>query len=426
MGNFRRMKAGEPWSVTEPTARAIIESAEYWAQHNNDPGDVDSPDYLFEGTIVQVRNDSGTAQNRFSVMGLAGALINDQQNLQEFKNYPRFSVVTPSTSYIGMFCVLVEPLNAGAMGRALVSGVCPVMIQPLPASAQEYMYADISPGQSGYLVERNWGSAEILWYNTGGTGTCWALVRISQPESVIRFVLTANLNACGSAGANILGINPDLSQYQGGAITVSDPLGVVNGQYLAIYNGCQLYMPAGSTGIAKYFNDSGLFEVLQFGQYCGSNSCSGGSSGGSSGSSGTSGGSQGGYCVADAGGVAGGPFASALGAYAYKNSLQGLPAYKNSAGTYMFTFDGNGYISPINPWIGLMAAVEAALWVNKGAGWSPTAGVTGNITVTTGACPSGGSPGGSSGLPSGGSGCGTPGWVRFQDCNGNWHCYWGT
>ena len=101
MGNFRRMKAGEPWSVTEPTARAIIESAEYWAQHNNDPGDVDSPDYLFEGTIVQVRNDSGTAQNRFSVMGLAGALINDQQNLQEFKNYPRFSVVTPSTSSSG-------------------------------------------------------------------------------------------------------------------------------------------------------------------------------------------------------------------------------------------------------------------------------------------------------------------------------------
>ena len=53
-----------------------------------------------------------------------------------------------------------------------------------------------------------------------------------------------------------------------------------------------------------------------------------------------------------------------------------------------------------------------------GSGGSGSGG-SGHSDGTSGA--SGGPP-----TSGGGSGCGTPGWVQFQDCNGNWHCYWGT
>lgn len=34
--NFQRLKSGQPWRVNEPTARAIIESAEWWNGHKTD------------------------------------------------------------------------------------------------------------------------------------------------------------------------------------------------------------------------------------------------------------------------------------------------------------------------------------------------------------------------------------------------------
>ncbi len=283
--NFQRLRRGA-WKVTEPTARAIIEVAEWWNQHKLDGGTVQPPEYFFQGDIVEVRNDSGSAQNRFSVLGLEAALITNSQNLTEFQNYPRFSVVTPlAPNHVGTFCILVEPLAAGAIGKALVSGVCPVMLQPLSSAADQFMYADILSGQTGYLVERNWGAAQVLWYDTGGTGTRWALVRIDQPETIGVAQLTANLYACQSAAANILGFNPDTSQFLGGAIVVTDLAGMVNGSLLATGAPGLAYIPSGCTVAWKYFNDSGLFVPLGFGEFCAGSSGSSGS--GSSGSSGS-------------------------------------------------------------------------------------------------------------------------------------------
>src|SRR5208283_3157290 len=119
--NFRRFRAGEPWIVSQTTANAIIESAENWASHRGDPGDATPPEYLFDGTTILVRNDSGVTQNRFSVMGIGNPIITDTQNLQDFQNYPRFSVVVPvAPDNVGKFCVLLEPLPVNAIGKAIV------------------------------------------------------------------------------------------------------------------------------------------------------------------------------------------------------------------------------------------------------------------------------------------------------------------
>jgi hypothetical protein len=278
-GNFQRLSRG-PWKVTETTARAIIEVAEWWNQHKQDAGWVDPPEYEFEGDIVQVRNDSGYAQNRFAVMGLNGALITDSANLTEFQNYPRFSVVTPVVpTHTGRFCVLIEPIAAGAIGLALVSGVVPVQVNPLAAAALP-LFADVIGGQTGYLQESTCGAAQVLWLGAG-TGAVWALVRITHPETVVNAVLTANLYACSSAPATILGLNPNLAQFSGGNITINDPFGyVMNALVFQIDSNGNVYVPAGSTVMAKYFFDSGLFIPQTFGEACPAGSSSSSSSSG--------------------------------------------------------------------------------------------------------------------------------------------------
>ena len=114
---------------------------------------MDPPEYAFEGNIVDVRNDSGSAMPRFSVAGFSDILISPSQNLQEFQNYPRFSLRTPQTpDDQGKFCVTLEPLATGAIGKAMISGVCPCQVWRSPGDTAQ-AFADVKNGQIGYLQQ---------------------------------------------------------------------------------------------------------------------------------------------------------------------------------------------------------------------------------------------------------------------------------
>jgi WD40 repeat protein len=187
--NFQRLKSGDPWLVSEPTARAIIEVAEHWDRRARDAGDSDPPTYAFEGQIVQVRNDSGSAMPRFSVASFDSALITPANNLAEFQNYPRFSAKTPAVPKdSGRFSILVEPLAAGAIGLALVSGVTAVQIYLNPGDSAP-AFADAVDGQIAYLKAAAFG-AQVLYCDPAPTsaGPVWALVRIPAGS--------ASLTAC--------------------------------------------------------------------------------------------------------------------------------------------------------------------------------------------------------------------------------------
>ena len=168
--NFQRLKAGQPWRVTQATADAIIESAEQYAQHSHDPVGLPPPEYRFEGEILDVRNDSGAALNRFSVVGLDNALITDDKNLLEFQNFPRFSALTPKwPDHVGRYGVLIEPIAANAIGKCLVSGVVPVQVR-LQQKMDNMLHAQIIDGVSGYLQEAEDGLATIVYAGQPDTG----------------------------------------------------------------------------------------------------------------------------------------------------------------------------------------------------------------------------------------------------------------
>ncbi len=221
MQNFQRLRAGQPWRVTEPTANAIIAAAEQYSQRSRDPGSAAPPEYAFQGNIVQVKNTSDAAMPRFSVAGLGGgALFGPDANLAEFQNFVRFNVAVPTADDAGAFCVLIEPIAAGAIGLALVSGVAPVQIYL--SDATPFEFADVSAGNL-YLQPAASG-ARVLWceaYSDSDEdddepGPVWAYVRI--PESGPGYwqpVEGTDLDICyqtpdgGTSGNVIIGADED-------------------------------------------------------------------------------------------------------------------------------------------------------------------------------------------------------------------------
>ena len=239
--NFRRFRSGEPWRLTEPTANAIIESAENWARHRNDPLGQDPPAYAFQGNLVQVQNNSGAAMPRFAVAGISGPLISPTAGLADFQNYPRFTLRTPTAADAAAFCVTIEPLAAGGIGLAMISGVVPCMIRVYQGDPTP-VYASPIPGQTNYLQAIP-GGAAVLWCDTltasspnyspasgsaAANGTPWAIVRIPAAPAILDFVLKGDITPGGQTSAYAMtstGGGPDTAQP---TITVYDaPEGVL-------------------------------------------------------------------------------------------------------------------------------------------------------------------------------------------------------
>jgi hypothetical protein len=214
---FQRFQQGQLFRPNQQTVNGMMAAAEAHQFHARDPGDAGNewfaPRYQFDGIYVQVRNDSGSAMPRFGIGGLNGPLISDAQNLAAFQQQPRFSLVTPTAAaHTGKFCVVLEPLAAGAISSgqgAILCGTCPVQIRLAAAPPAGVWTADVSDGYTTYLEPAAGGCVQVLWANTAGvTGypaTVWALVRLGNvPDGYRLCTLQVQLNAGGTATAQLV------------------------------------------------------------------------------------------------------------------------------------------------------------------------------------------------------------------------------
>jgi hypothetical protein len=209
--DFKRYQTGELFRVTQRTANAMVGAAEAFDRHALDPGQVaTNPSYRFEGSIVVCRNDTGTDLVRFAVAGLDGALITPAQNLQEFQNYPRFSLAMPAVpTHVGRFGICVEPIAAGAIGIVLLAGVVPVQVFWNVPGHPPTGFVDVEAGQT-YLAPSGLGAAQILWADTlspySSAGTVWALVRLGTGQNILTGTLHNTLSdADGAALCDLVG-----------------------------------------------------------------------------------------------------------------------------------------------------------------------------------------------------------------------------
>jgi hypothetical protein len=172
---FAKQQAGAPLQIPAATWNAMIDAARAHAdqQHNQN---VQSDHWFRSGDLIKVRNQSGEDIDRFGILALSSPIIDPADKLREFKNQVAVDGVLPEEEHAGQFCILLDPLKDGKIGRGWVSGVCPVQVN---VEEDWHRYADISPESTTELKSKPDGGAEILWCESG-TGSKWAVVRLSN------------------------------------------------------------------------------------------------------------------------------------------------------------------------------------------------------------------------------------------------------
>jgi len=173
-----KVHPGQPVRIGARAYNAIVEAANASAaqrQTGEPPRRV-----IYPNDHILVRNDSGTDQSRFAVLGIDDAIFDPASAIDSFKATIALACITPDVDdHKGRFVVLIEPIPDGEFGRAAVGGVVPVLID-VPDDGGSYaqpLTADVDDGNSENLLAASEGSAMILWRETG-FGTKWGVVRI--------------------------------------------------------------------------------------------------------------------------------------------------------------------------------------------------------------------------------------------------------
>ena len=187
--SFKKVRTGDPLRIPAETFNTFIDAArDFKSRRQSSTRD---PGFDVRQTgIIPVKNNSGSDRNRFDILGVDRPIFTPDDSLTSFQNQVSLVGVSPTEAdHLGKFVVLLEPVRAGRIGMACVSGVCVVRLCVADA---EHEFADVEDGQTANLKTATNGSAFILWREpaVGGYGYCgygygygglvWAVVRLSN------------------------------------------------------------------------------------------------------------------------------------------------------------------------------------------------------------------------------------------------------
>jgi hypothetical protein len=133
--------------------------------------------------IVLVRNDSGMNLPACAVLGISGVAISPvggtltgtdaaSARARSFFERPALTGIVPSTAdHSDKFVVTLEPIAAGAIGRAAAGGVfaCKVQVNDI-----FHNYATVKGGDPLQLQSSACGLVQLLWREVAGSDS-WAV-----------------------------------------------------------------------------------------------------------------------------------------------------------------------------------------------------------------------------------------------------------
>lgn len=156
--------------------------------------------------VVLVRNTTDDDLDQFDILSIdQGPIIGPNEsrggNENEFRRRVTFDgdKVLSHYSY-GLFSVLLEPIAAGKLGRAVVSGVA---ICRLSVADEDDTHADFHEYNYTTLRTTKTGTARIMWRDRSGEDEEWAIVRLGDPSAfgVITDTNNTAAHAVRKAGA---------------------------------------------------------------------------------------------------------------------------------------------------------------------------------------------------------------------------------
>jgi hypothetical protein len=135
--------------------------------------------------VILARNNTGGDVPRWGVMAIGGVEIDptagDTQR-RSFEEQPCITGTMPSATTGAAFCIAVEPIKAGKIGRVAVAGV--VQAKITVGSGVTGDRARPHASRDTLELAAN-GPARVLW-RPSGSGTVWGLVRIGDGGDPIR------------------------------------------------------------------------------------------------------------------------------------------------------------------------------------------------------------------------------------------------
>ncbi|MFO8015087.1 MAG: hypothetical protein R6X20_17505, partial [Phycisphaerae bacterium] len=175
---FRKAVSGEPLRVPARTWNTFLDAARAHRDRQEDVGR-EAQAAGHESGVVFVKNTTETDLARFDVLGIDGVLIAPADNEAEFLGRTAVTGVEPTADHTGRFVILLEPVRAGALGRAMLQGVTRVRLYV--EEDQTVGFAAPTAGETGYLVPAASG-AQVIWRVGGASADPsdlkWALVRL--------------------------------------------------------------------------------------------------------------------------------------------------------------------------------------------------------------------------------------------------------
>lgn len=156
---LQHVREGDYFSPSARTLNAMMDAAAHWQRNSFASGGSPIVDGLRPGE-VWLRNDCGEDRDLFEVLGLDGFLVTETQNASEFKFNVAFKGAIPDRStHTSRFVVLQEPIKDGAIGRAMLCGYTPCLVQ---VAHPQLEYADITNDDATKLSSAGHGSARII------------------------------------------------------------------------------------------------------------------------------------------------------------------------------------------------------------------------------------------------------------------------
>ena len=179
---FRRAQAGEKLQLSAAAWNACLDAADAHRTGKNRNRGPENRQFR-QADIVLCKNTSGSDVARFGVLGIAGVIISPTDSMEGFQNDVAVTGTTPAATHRGRFVVCLEPIAAGAIGRAWISGVCQVQVDIAAAGNQ---FCDVLANDRTKLKSAGSGAARILYREGTGTGTKWCIVRLGDGGGELR------------------------------------------------------------------------------------------------------------------------------------------------------------------------------------------------------------------------------------------------
>lgn len=173
---LRKVRVGEPLKIPAAAWNAFVDAARSVSnqRHSAQSG----PATVARDQITcLVKNNTGADVGQLGILSLGDPLVSPTDDEESFRRLLAFNGSTPSgATGPGKWCVTMEPVADGEIGRAVLLGVVPVEVD---VSGGVEDFAEFKSGSTSVLEASATGTARILWIESTGD-TRWAVVRLGD------------------------------------------------------------------------------------------------------------------------------------------------------------------------------------------------------------------------------------------------------